>query len=191
MTTQTAELLRQGIAAAKSGLRSQARELLMQVVDLDDHNEAAWLWLSGVVDDPSDQLVCLENVLIINPDNLAAARGLQHLRQQHPHLDQPAAPSPESAKLGELSMDWAGAVGFEQVGPLEEEEAFWQQEMATPVPAAPLPPRLPCRRSGLTIRSSASIAAPSTLAGAICACCVASRRRAAKSKSRPRASHTH
>jgi hypothetical protein len=87
--TEISALLQEGVAAAKSGRRAQARELLMRAVELDDHNEQAWLWLSGVAEGVEDQIVCLENVLIINPGNAAAERGLRHLRSQLPPAPEP------------------------------------------------------------------------------------------------------
>jgi tetratricopeptide (TPR) repeat protein len=84
-------LLRKGIAAAKSGQRERARDLLTRVVDQDDGNISAWLWLSGVVDSLDDREVCLENVLALDPDNDAARRGLAIVRKQRGAQ----APSPE------------------------------------------------------------------------------------------------
>ena len=49
--------LRQGIAAARAGQQAQAREMLMQVVEIDEENLLAWLWLSGVVDSLEDRVV--------------------------------------------------------------------------------------------------------------------------------------
>ena len=72
----TSDLLQQGIAYAKEGRRQEAREILLQVVELDDQNESAWLWLSGVVDSDDDRAVALENVLALNPNNEWAKRGL-------------------------------------------------------------------------------------------------------------------
>jgi hypothetical protein len=63
------ELLRQGILAAKAGNARQAEQLLRQVIANDRNNEAAWLWMSSVVEDPADMVLCLENVLVINPNN--------------------------------------------------------------------------------------------------------------------------
>ena len=88
------ELLRKGIAAAKAGQRGQARELLTRVVDYDERNAPAWLWLSGVVDSLEDREICLENVLAIEPDNDAASRGLAWVRQQ---IQQTEAPPPSPA----------------------------------------------------------------------------------------------
>ncbi|MCU0494504.1 MAG: hypothetical protein MUD01_23200 [Chloroflexaceae bacterium] len=80
--TTTETLLQRGIDAARVGRRENARELLMQVVQQDERNELAWLWLSGVVDTPEDQRVCLENVLEINPGNQHARRGLAMLEER-------------------------------------------------------------------------------------------------------------
>jgi tetratricopeptide (TPR) repeat protein len=76
------QLLREGISAGKSGQRDRARELLMRVVEQDQENVQAWLWLSGVVDDLDDQQICLENVLALDPDNDIARRGLTWVRNQ-------------------------------------------------------------------------------------------------------------
>lgn len=75
----TSDLLQQGIALAKAGRRQEARDILLQVVELDERNESAWLWLSSVVDGEDDKVIALENVLTINPDNEWAKRGLQML----------------------------------------------------------------------------------------------------------------
>ena len=61
--SHVSRLLNQGIAAAKVKQRRRAREYLMKVVELDESNEQAWLWLSGVVDALEEQKTCLENVL--------------------------------------------------------------------------------------------------------------------------------
>ena len=73
------QMLRDGITAARAGHREQARELLLRVIEKDERNEPAWLWLSGVVEDVEEQRICLENVLAINPNNAAAQVGLRFL----------------------------------------------------------------------------------------------------------------
>ncbi len=75
-------LLNEGIAAAKAGQTAQARDLLLQIVEADENNESAWLWLSGVVESLEDRQVCLENVLALNPDSVAAQKGLAWIEQQ-------------------------------------------------------------------------------------------------------------
>lgn len=73
-------LLREGITAVKNGNKEYGRKLLMQVLDVDDRNEKAWLWLSGAVATPEERILCLENVLAINPDNQTAQKGLAHFK---------------------------------------------------------------------------------------------------------------
>ena len=68
--------LEQAISAAKAGRKEEARRLLEAVLDADDRNEQAWLWMSSVVDSDEERAICLENVLTINPHNEPARRGL-------------------------------------------------------------------------------------------------------------------
>ena len=72
-------LLQDGITAAKKGNSDKANELLLSVIEADQDNDKAWLWLSGVVKSDKDRRICLENVLILNPDSAAAKRGLDRL----------------------------------------------------------------------------------------------------------------
>src|SRR5512141_1714423 len=74
--------LTNGIAAARAGKRAEARELLLRVVDADENNVQAWLWLSGVVTTLEDREVCLQNVLALDPINEAAQRGLAKVRAE-------------------------------------------------------------------------------------------------------------
>lgn len=85
-----ADTLHQAIAAARDGRRDDARVLLMRTLEVDPRNERAWLWLSGVVDDPNDVKICLENVLALNPSNVRARQGLEWL---HARIGLPLPPS--------------------------------------------------------------------------------------------------
>jgi tetratricopeptide (TPR) repeat protein len=76
--TDVEALLSQGVAAAKAGKEDEARDLLSQVLDLDPENERAWLWMSGLVPN-EEKIVCLQNVLEINPSNEFALIGLESL----------------------------------------------------------------------------------------------------------------
>jgi tetratricopeptide (TPR) repeat protein len=83
MTTDEINLwLTDGIAAAKSGKRAEARALLLRVVDADENNIQAWLWLSDLVTTLEDREVCLQNVLALDPVNEAAQRGLDKVRAE-------------------------------------------------------------------------------------------------------------
>ncbi len=89
MATQEemAEWLYDGAMALRQGNKERALELLMQVVEAEEENEAAWLWLSGAVDELEDQQIALENVLAINPNNTAAQQGLELVMQQKQQRD--------------------------------------------------------------------------------------------------------
>lgn len=105
MANDIAKLLYEGALAVSQGRRAEAQILLMQALELDEHNEQAWLWLSGAVEQPADQEIALENVLALNPNNAAAQEGLRVLRSQisianaTPAEWQPPAPQEEWKQL--------------------------------------------------------------------------------------------
>lgn len=78
MDTNT--MLQRAIAALKAGRKAEARRLLEAILVIDERHEQAWLWLSGAVDNDEERIVCLENVLAINPANLRARQGLAVLK---------------------------------------------------------------------------------------------------------------
>lgn len=80
MTTQdVTALLHAAVTALRSGDRRTARTLLEQALAHDPTNEHTWLWMSGVMDTPTEQRECLEVVLKLNPANEAAQRGVSIL----------------------------------------------------------------------------------------------------------------
>ena len=86
--------LQEGINAVKSGESEQARALLQRVIEADERNEQAWLWLSGAVKTDEERRICLENVLTINPHNTAAEAGLAKLGDL-PDEESGNSPSPK------------------------------------------------------------------------------------------------
>jgi hypothetical protein len=54
--------------------------LLLDVVELDQRNELAWLWLSAMTDNLDDRRICLENVIAVNPGNTLARERLAALQ---------------------------------------------------------------------------------------------------------------
>src|SRR3954454_11968473 len=86
------DLLQQGIVAARAGKRAEARALLMQVVEGDERNEQAWLWLAGVVDAPEDIRTCLQNVLDLNPANQQSHEGLAFVQMRYVAPGPPTEP---------------------------------------------------------------------------------------------------
>lgn len=75
----TQELMRQGIEAAREGNKAEARKFFEQVTEQDDQNEKAWMWLASVMETDEERLVCLQQVLRINPLNERAQEGLKKL----------------------------------------------------------------------------------------------------------------
>lgn len=95
--------LQAAIALARAGRRHQARELFLQIVEEEPYNEVAWLWLVGLVDEVEDQIVALENVLVINPDNHRARARLERLRERKESAA--ARPSSTRAASGEATNE--------------------------------------------------------------------------------------
>lgn len=92
-----AELYDRGVGAARGGQRRVAAILLSRAVQCDPKHEQAWLWLSGVLDEPKEIAFCLRAVLSINPNNDRARQGLVWLEQRNGIALQPAAPSAPAA----------------------------------------------------------------------------------------------
>src|SRR5262245_58084238 len=143
----TEDLLHQGIAAARAGQREEARALLVQVVEADERNEQAWLWLAGVVDDPEDMRTCLENVLDLNPGNVKAQQGLAWIEARHgprpaPELETTPDP-PQQAVTGpttKLAPESAAATVAAAAVPSVSHEATSAEAAA--------PPENPCPYCG-------------------------------------------
>jgi hypothetical protein len=97
MDREVTRLLTEGQAAAKRGDKAMARALLTQLVEKEPRHEEAWMWLSGVVTDPFEQQICLENALVINPENAQARKGLAYLAARAgtpaPTFESPDVPS--------------------------------------------------------------------------------------------------
>jgi len=82
MDPETQQLLDDGIAALRIGNREEARRKLMQIINADERNEFAWLYLSEAVESDEDRQICLENVLTINPANERAETELKALQDK-------------------------------------------------------------------------------------------------------------
>ncbi|NTU84190.1 MAG: hypothetical protein HGA45_33280, partial [Chloroflexales bacterium] len=80
--SEAQRLYLRGVAAARAGQRRVAAGLLTRSVRLDPRGEMAWLWLSGVLDDPHQQAFCLGAALKLNPQNQHALRGMHVLEQR-------------------------------------------------------------------------------------------------------------
>lgn len=110
MSANVEGLVREGINAIKAGKKDEGRALLLKAVELDQYNEQAWLWLSGVLDSLEDQRTCLENVLAINPNNERAKKGIDYLATLEAgggaSTPSQPAPSPLQARATATSVEW-------------------------------------------------------------------------------------
>ena len=80
-TADRVERLLDAIDLIKHNEIQPARALLRSIIQEDSNFEDAWLWMSVVVDGLDHSIVCLDNVLRINPNNWQAAGALHRLRE--------------------------------------------------------------------------------------------------------------
>jgi hypothetical protein len=78
----TPDLLRRAVQLARAGNKDEARDIFIRVVEDDQQNELAWMWLAGLVDSLEDQIIACENVLTINPSNEKARAYLDELNRR-------------------------------------------------------------------------------------------------------------
>lgn len=103
------ELLLDGMKYAKAGKKDQARELLIQFVNINDISDG-WLWLSEVVESNEERRYCLERILKSNPSNEIAHKGLSLLPKGTQSIapagvsTQVATPTPPQLKLHALTI---------------------------------------------------------------------------------------
>jgi hypothetical protein len=71
--------LQDAIDAIQGGDLAAGKQLLAKLLQQDPNDEAAWIWMSGTIDDIDQRRYCLEKVLAINPDNPTARAGLSRL----------------------------------------------------------------------------------------------------------------
>ena len=84
--------LQDAINAIQAGNRERGRQLLAMLLQREPKNEAAWIWMSGTVEDAEQRRYCLEQALAINPANPTARAGLALLKGQEPELPPPVPP---------------------------------------------------------------------------------------------------
>jgi membrane protein YdbS with pleckstrin-like domain len=125
------DLTNQGIQALRGGEKARARSLFLSALEIDADNAQAWLWLSGAVESEQDRLDCLEQVLRIDPNNQAAAKGIALL------VGKGLVPAEVHEQPGNEP----------DLHPHEKgQESGWQHEMpeeTSPAPAAPTPELTP------------------------------------------------
>ena len=74
--------LRRAIATARAGHELTARNMFLDIVKTEPHNEAAWMWLTGLFEDVDDCIHACEKTLEINPNNAQARQYLNQLLER-------------------------------------------------------------------------------------------------------------
>jgi len=130
MAANVDAMVSEGINALKAGKKEAARELFEKVLEINEHNEQAWLWMSAVLDSPEDQRTCLENVLAINPMNERAIQGLKYLDQpaqaEQVYTPPPASPTPPQVESEEAFTSYSAMPSSVEWGAPEPEPTTTQ-----------------------------------------------------------------
>lgn len=72
-----ARLMEAGRVAYTQGNRQRAHDLWREAATIDPYSEQVWLALLDVLDSDEDRIVCLQNIIAINPMNIQARRQLR------------------------------------------------------------------------------------------------------------------
>ncbi len=76
------DMLREAVAAARSGNKGAARHLLQKACAQDPNNEQAWLWRASLAETPDEARGYLEKVLQLDPNHKTALSWLARLRNE-------------------------------------------------------------------------------------------------------------
>lgn len=97
------EMFQEAVKAIQAGTpaqRRRAKDLLQRLVRTEPDNASYWVWLSAAVDTPTEQAMCLQKALKLDPNAIPARRGLVLL----------GALTPEEANLPAAETDSGTAV---------------------------------------------------------------------------------
>lgn len=90
------QMTKEGVEAARAGNLQAALPRLQQAVQLDREYPEGWYWLGRYLDDPQQQIVCMQRALQLRPDYDKAQQALEVLQQSY----QPEPePTPEDDDL--------------------------------------------------------------------------------------------
>ncbi|MCU0480543.1 MAG: tetratricopeptide repeat protein [Anaerolineae bacterium] len=80
-TDSRIDRLLDAIDLIKEDKQQEAYDILRSLIQEDGNFEHAWLWMAVVVKSLDQAIVCLDNVLRVNPNNAMAASALFRLRE--------------------------------------------------------------------------------------------------------------
>ena len=100
----TKSALKQAVTSIKSGDKTTGKQLLTQVLKADPRNELAWLWMTEAVDTKDEVMMCLRNVLKINPDSQVAKQRMAILENKQSHTEEPRKQEEDRPEAKERSV---------------------------------------------------------------------------------------
>lgn len=139
--------LEEAVNAIRMGDRETGRQLLEEILEVDENSEEVWLWLSSVVDTDEDREICLENVLALNPDNVVARRGLEALRTGTFNVH-----GIVNEALEEQEDNYPGATFLDEFALAEDDSFAGDEELEYPSTMAGARPKTKTAKRGLNIR---------------------------------------
>jgi hypothetical protein len=134
-TTNILQDFHAGMYAASTGQHDHARACFLRVLDADPRHEAALLWLSYVAPSTDLALLCLQQLLAINPRHDYAQQAYTALQAEmiSSVLSNNTAPDtpPQPSRLGERLIA-AGLLSYRQLETALAEQALrrWKKQPA-------------------------------------------------------------
>jgi membrane protein YdbS with pleckstrin-like domain len=125
------DLIYQGIQALKGGDKVTARSLFYSALEKNDQSAQAWLWLSGAVDTEEEQMECLQHVLLIDPTNAPAAKGMAYLMEKgvflkEEHTPEEPVPEEEAPEAQQFMAHEEVSPEPTDIEPKEAPQTFWR-----------------------------------------------------------------
>lgn len=123
-------ILQLGIEAAREGNREEARNLFSLLTRQEPENVQAWLWLAGVAEGPEQRRAALERVILLDPENEMAVKGLQAMgaplptRESERPTDVVEAVAPVAAVEPDMPVAVTAFEPAEPAAPLSDEERY-------------------------------------------------------------------
>ena len=69
-------LFQEAVEALRQKDKAKAKDMLTQLLKLDQKNVQYWIWLSAAVETTKERIYCLQTAHQLDPENATAKRGL-------------------------------------------------------------------------------------------------------------------
>ena len=69
-------IFQEAVEALREGNKTKARDLLTGLLKTDQKNAIYWVWMSATMDTTKERVYCLQTAFKLDPENVAAKRGL-------------------------------------------------------------------------------------------------------------------